>query len=154
MFYFLPWLSLWALLNVILTIMTMLPLSTLCTRAAWRMVPLPGGSPLCRPVLFTYCILSSSLHYTDLLILSLWANPPAAICHKQMFQRTMTSTCGCWGMGAWRQFWLETCRAASAWSRWVILAPLGSSGQLISHGNQEGNRRSERSMSGAVQALT
>ncbi len=136
------------------TIMTMFPLLVLCRRAAWRTVPLPGASLLCRPVLLTYCTFSPSLHYADPLILSLWANAPAAICHKQMFHRTMTSKCGCWGMGAWRKFWLETCSAERAWSRWVILAPLRSWGQLISHGNQEGNRTSERSLSGAVQALT
>lgn len=130
MFYFILWLSLCSVWNS--TNLKMSPLLALCTGAAWRTATLPWGSAHCRPSVFTYCTFSSSLRHADPLILSQWANPPAAICHKQMFQRTVTSECGCCGgMGARRHFWLETYGARGAWSRWVILAPLRSWGQPI-----------------------
>ena len=53
-------------------------LLALCTVATWRIVPLPWGSPLSRPVLFTCCTLSPSLHYADPLILSPRANPSSS----------------------------------------------------------------------------
>lgn len=114
---------------------------TASPRAAWGAVPLPWGSPLCSQVLFAHCTFNPpSLHYADSLISSLRANPPAAICHRQMFQRTVTSSCSWGGMGVRLSFWLETCRGARARSRWVMLASVRSRGQLISRGNQGGNR--------------
>lgn len=134
------------------TIMTMSPLA-LCTRAAWRIVPLPGA---------LHSVGLSSSHAVHFLPLSIMQTFSFCLCGPTFQQLFVTSRCYMnhdlqvllLRMGAWRQFWLENCSAERTWSRWVILAPLRSWGQLISHGNQEGNRTSEMSLNGAVQALT
>lgn len=104
-----------------------------------RGILLPGGEPPCPglpirsafpvPQLYLF-YLSFSLRYADRLIFSLWVNPPAAICHKKIFQGTVTSKCGCRGTAVWRQFWLGPCRTERAWSRWAILAVVPRSANL------------------------
>lgn len=82
-----------------------------------------------------------------------WANPPAAICHKQMLRRTMTSESGRPKLGAtsdWkpaelREVTVKVSNTSSSWVPRLANLPWQS---------RKSNRTRESSLNGTVQTLT